>query len=446
MSCADPKVEIWDDLGWLIANGEVAPEEASTVLDAALASLAAADSSADITETDAVPPRPKTVTCALRNARSSTGCDQGRVSFGVRIDRSSETVLGRKQGEKSTGTTARSSKAVDDHEVQRDLPKQQEGTAAISQEGTGKIVLANNSETAFTGIDELLDFSPGSSGSGSGRGLVMSSTSSLGTTVRSTDSGGITSALGPHLLGNHASAVEAPLDDSWSSAEEQKVAGLGGDRREMESSVVALPPTPEASAAKLAARAEPIGQAEDPTRPEGVLSTPAHRKEEARPLVDPPAGASMGTDKESGEGFSTAGVLSATHSSSSPGNLANVAAASPAYSSRNEGYSDEDFEDEGDGEDREEGAEPDTQSLFSFSSASSASSLGTESNGDDDEDGGKADREESRGTRRYMRDEMMVSEAAVLLRQRLRRAAEKYGEDEREGVTILFNRLDEVRE
>jgi len=434
------KVEIWDNLGWIIARGEVTPGEAGTALDAALVSLAAADTPAAIPKTDTLPPT-VVITCALENARGSSGGDQGRVSFGVRVVRPDETLSDRQHGGESTGTAPRGSKAVTGREELRDVPKLNDSAAGRESTSPGKAALAGISGTAFSDIHELLAFSPRSSGSGSG--LAMSSSSSLATTDKSSGSGGIASALGDDFFGNHGSAADDSLDGSWSSAE---AAGVVCDRPNSESSVLASPPNPAYSPATPGTARETTHRARGSAPLTGSAGTTAQSQEGVGPLVDRPAQAPMGTDKDFDGGHPATGALPPGRAPSSPCDQAAGGVVSSIGSSRTGGgYSDEDFE-EGDRREGEGSAAPDAQSIFSFSSTSSTPSMEDGIAGGGDGDGvGKADSAESRQTQRGGLDEKMVAKAAVRLRQRLRRAAMKCSQHERVGVATLFNRLDEVR-
>lgn len=421
------KVEVWDDLGWVIAKGEVTPREAAAALDSALLSFSAAGAAAAVAkqEQDVPAPLHHLITCTLKSARGTAGPGEGRATFRIRIVRPEEVAPpGRHRSEEENGTARR-------------------GSAAVARYG------------ALDGINDLLGFSPRSS-SGSGSSVARSSSGS----------GGLSSALGGGLLGDLAApttAADHPLDESWSSAEQQREAGPaeGAEKKESDPAAAVqgeLPVSPAGNTAGAAGvETEAVGNnAHGPTTyGGGGEATPLLSGASVVVRPGEPEAAVSGESEATGEGLAGAHRSSAGCLTSSPVHRDHGAVQFPVPdgSVADAGYSDDDFDDEDDaGSGEAARASAATQRLFSFSSASSAS--GFENDSDEDDGGGgrggdnegNPDRDEGRRGRQQKRDEMVVSSAAVRLRRRLLRAAATCGDGNggKDAAAALFDRIDQV--
>lgn len=476
-----PQVEIWDELGWIIAKGTVPPQEAGLALDEALVSLSAATAAAtdNPTENGESPVPPTAVTCPVKADRRPANGDKSSVTFKFRVFRPDKACSHQIQGTKEINTELIGSKATRGrtrNSVSREVSEipgsdrasLDDGPCLSQQQVTAaaRLCTTNMSDgptrpntagvTVFDDIDDLLGFSPrGSGGSGSS---LASSLSGTAATSSGDGAGGFSAALGEGLLG--AGAAEGdPLDESWSSAEEGQhfdSASVNANARKSDS--MAMSPGPE----NLDRSSETAAStnAESPTRivesrgvlrasgPEATSPTPCDN-EIGAPVADDQ---SVVTRIGSGEGL--AANVSSPETLDLPlqppdSGINSLTGSSNDYSN----YSDHDYEneeDDGGSDDDNESRASGAQSLFSFSSVSSSPSL------DDDFDGlgggSGSDDEETRAVRQHARVEMAVTATAVRLRRRLRQAAEKCGRGGsgggntvKAGVALLFNNLDEVR-
>lgn len=485
---AHTKVEIWDDLGWIIVKGKISPDDVEPALDVELASLhrAAAAAAASTPYDSATLPTPPTLTCTLKSERSPVNGESGRVTFGIRLS-SHERISPRPAGcEGGKSSVPRDSQESCDMSVgttslrgpvqERDTrtgPKYlgafQESAVAVGQTATGTSPEGNSSPfnkqgRAIDDIDDLLGFSPHIKGSGSSSSSVGSSASTTGGggggggDFGSSDSGEFSGALGGVLGGSRAAAVDNPLEESWSSAES---AGMESARSVI---LARKPDAPHANGShEVYAIPEHNGTSGKPVHPAGMEECLATGSGPVDPPADVPVPVSTpGTVVQTarvtpiGGAFSPSAeeMLVTAEGTTDVTRVASGSSTAYSTSERNdgEGYGDETF-DSDDGEVHRGSVETSgLRQVFSFSSASSTSSCfetfspnpgPRESAGDDGEV------EEMRRVQRHVRGEMVVSTAAAALRRRLRRAAEQFcggssGADTKEGVKHLFNRLDEV--
>lgn len=465
------KVEIWDELGWIIAKGKISPEEAGLALDEAVASLSAAATPNDTAVENESPLT--AVSCPLTADRRSVNGDKGRATFMFRVltpdkvcptqrpvgNGTDPSLMGFKATEGETAESVRR----DVSEIQgkvRTAPdrepclSQQHDTAAVTPHTTNlsddRTRPSNATVAGFDDIDDLLGFSPHDSGGS--ESVMTSSLSGTASASNGDDAGCFSSALGKDLLGT---VVDNPLDKSWSSAEEGKDFGSEVNLNESKNeSTVRSPGSAIVDVTPAAARAETTEQAESPSPTVGSGGVPGSaRREESSPTLsdtrtnrasdDAP---SVATEIGPDEGL--AADVSSPENICLPLQPSDDGVVSPAGSSSDyTNYSDEEYENEEDGGSEDGARASGARSVLSFSSASSESSF---HDGFDGDDGGGSDGHDKIRVRQHARVEVAVTAAAVKLRQRLRRAAEKCGSgsgdgsDVKAGVKLLFNSLDEV--
>lgn len=482
---ACPKVEIWDDLGWIIAKGKVASEDVGQALDAELYSLRRAASSTpyDSAAHTTLP----TLTCALRCERGPSNSSNGRVTLQVRL-----SPFDRGQSKPGHGATAKNpalqdSKKRDDESASLGNPAAARGKVAhrtgldafrakgatgmgrpqSSSSPVGEGALQDKAGHVIEEVNDLLALSTRIHGHGSFASSVGSEGSSAGAGSGSgRDSSGaddLSDALGGVLIRSRATTADDPMEESWSSVES---AGLGSGPSVTLAQKLAAPHATNA----IAASATPTsnGQPENPS-PAGLEISPA--------IGGGPTGVAAGVERdaknppvavpravEKAEGVrADEGAVSTTAAevlAAAPGAAAVVPAASGSsatYStserSDGDGYDDEnfDYDDDENGEHQDLAQTPCSQEIFSFSSASTTSSSSGISGPDADprQGGGDGEVEETGRVLQHERAEVTVAAAAATLRRRLLRAAEQFcggsgGADIKKGVTRLFDRLDEV--
>lgn len=418
------KVEIWDDLGWIIAKGNVSPKEISNALDVELAAARAARETTVLTTEGSVPPPSPlpTVTCDLKSDRGPVHTGNGCVTFGIRLLRPENASFDSRRGERATDGAASSNTEAGDEATTRlsqTVQSIENGKAVRSvdsttsvQGGTTDVQHASNTTNSagdqtgrgnagrvFDEINELLGLT--SNGSASGSGMSTSSPGAASTGSGTGDSGGFSFVLGDGLLGSvHQTSVDDLVGESWSSVEEGPLATPGQSRRGSDGGLVEGSRKPTASPAVSTSENE--GAPLDRNRVGGE--------------VDPPAASLTLAENAAGT----------------------VVSCNPSDGVDTDDYSDDDFDCDG----ASGGAEGplDVRSLFSCSSASSSASLTLEN------EERSVTAAEARGAPQHEREEMAVGAAARILRRRLRRAAERCGGGNLGAkAALLFNKLDEVR-
>lgn len=467
------QVEIWDELGWIIAKGRVPPEQASQALNAALmsrsATVAATDNGSQHIE---FPAPPTAVSCSVMADRRPVNGDKGSVTFKFRLVRPGKpcpsqrhdenvidpNLMGPKatQGQTVTSVSREVSEITGNHRRSADddsCLSQQQVTAAARLGTTSMTNGPKRPNTAgvtiFDEIDDLLGFSPrGSGGCGS---ATASSLSVTAATSSGDGSGCFPAALGEGLLGTGA-AVDDPLNESWSSAEEGQdfnsvAIGYASKKGSTEISPEAenLDQISETAAGARAENPRRIVESGGVLRANGPIagSPTLPDTQIGAPDADTP---STVADIGSRQGLAANVSSAETHldlTFQPPNNRIN----SPSVNSNDySSYSDDDdeFEEDDDTDDENEARAPGARSLFSFSSVSSAPSIHDNFDGLDVV-GGSEDGEQARV-------EVVMTAVAVRLRQRLRKAAEKCGSGSSDGgnaieagAALLFKRLDEVR-
>lgn len=419
------KVEIWDDLGWIIAKGNVPPDEIGDALDVAVTAARAAPATAVSATEGSVTPSPPlpTVTCHLKSDRGPVNTGNGHVTFGVRLLRPENASFASRHGERATdGAVSYNAEEDDDakERLSQTVQNMEDGkvlrrvdTTTPVQGDTTEAQHASNATNpsvkkgvrgdagrVFDEINDLLGLP--SNGSAIGSGMPTSCSGAASTGSRTGGSGDFSFNLGDGLLGSgHHTSVDDLAGESWSSVEEGPLATSGQCRRE---SVGGLVERPRKLTASPAVSISDNGGA--PLDRNGVGGG-----------VNPPAAPLTLPANEGG-----------TADSSNPSNGVDA-----------DDYSDDDFDCDG----ASGGTEGplDVRSLFSCSSASSSASLSLE------KEEHSLTSAEARGAPQHEREEIAVGAAARILRRRLRRAAERCGGGGNLGANaaLLFNRLDEVR-
>ncbi|CBJ31907.1 hypothetical protein Esi_0291_0012 [Ectocarpus siliculosus] len=416
------EVEIWDDLGWVIAKGNVTPEEIGDALGVALAAARAAPATAVSGTEGSVPPPPPlpTVTCDLKSDRGPVNTSNGRVTFGIRLLRPETASFASRYGERATdGAASYNAEAGDDTKerlsqtvqnmkngevlrrvdtttpVQGDTAEAQHASNATNSSGTKAV--RGDAGRVFDEINDLLGLT--SNGSASGSGISTSCSAASPTGGGTGSSGDFSFVLGGGLLGSeHHTSVDDLVGESWSSVEEGPLATSAQSRRESGGGLVGrarkLTPSPAISISDNG------GAPVDRNGVGGGVNRPV-----------PP--------------LTLAANEGGTADSSNPSDGVDA-----------DDYSDDDFDCDG----ASGGTEGplDVRSLFSCSSASSSASLSLEK-----EEHGLTSAE-ARGAPQHEREEIAVRAAARILRRRLRRAAERCGGGNLcAKAALLFNRLDE---
>ncbi|CAM9262515.1 unnamed protein product [Ectocarpus sp. 12 AP-2014] len=416
------EVEIWDDLGWIIAKGNVPPDEIGDALDVAVKAARAAPVTALSATEGSVPPPPPlpTVTCDLKSDRGPVNTGNGRVTFGMRLLRPENAYFASRHGEHATDEAvsynaeagddgkARLSQTVQNMEngkvIRRvDTTTPVQGHTAEVQHGSnatnspGKKAVRGDAGRVFDEINDLLGLT--SNGSVSGSGMPASCSGAASTGSGPGGSGDSSFVLGDGLLGSgHHTSVDDLVGESWSSVEEGPLATSGQTKRESGGGLVERPRKLTASPAVSVS--DNGGASADRNGVGGG--------------VDPPA-ASLTLAPNAG----------GTADSSNPSDGVDA-----------DDYSEGDFDCDG----ANGGAEGpiDVRSLFSCSGASSSASLSLE------KEEHSLTSTETRGATQHERDEIAVGAAARILRRRLRRAAERCGGGNLGAkAALLFNRLDE---
>ncbi|CAM9719832.1 unnamed protein product [Ectocarpus fasciculatus] len=409
------EVEIWDDLGWIIAKGNVSPGEIGDVLDAALAAVRAAPATAVSATEGSVPPPLPTATCDLKSDRGPANAGNGRVTFGIRLLRPENASFASRNGERATdGTVSSNAEASDETKarlsptaqrmengkvVRRvDSPTSVEGGTTEAQHASnitnsaGDKTVRGNAGRVLDEINDLLGLR--SNGSASGSGTSSSCTASTGSGTGG--SGDFSFALGDDLLGSgHHTSVDDLVGESWSSVEEGPLAVSRHSRRESGGGLVEL--SRKLAASPAVSVSDKGGAPVDGNGVGGGANPPV------APLI--PAADAGGT------------ADSSNHSDSGDA----------------DDYSDDDF----DCDCVSGGTEGpfDVRSLFNCSSESSS---------EKEEHGLTAST--ARGALQHEQEEIAVGAAARTLRRRLRRAAERcggVGDDLGAKAALLFNKLDE---
>ncbi|CAM9343776.1 unnamed protein product, partial [Scytosiphon promiscuus] len=445
------EVEIWDDLGWKIAEGKISPNEVGPTLDAGLLSLNRAATSAP--DGSATLPTPLTLTCALKSERSPANGKDGRVTLRIRLLSADGIRPGSRRSENGKSLVLRDSQeshdmslavksagkpaSVRDGETDpQDLETCRERTSVARRAMTDASPSGNSPPEVKAGritddIDDLLGFSPRSSRNGSLMSSVSSGSSSNGRgggERGSSDSDGLSDALGGVLGPTRATAEDDPMEESWSSV---------GSTVMESGQVVAVVP-------KLSAvpHAKDAHGASAPPGSEGEMQglSPSTGLEESRASGRGPAGAPAGVLRESPDVSASARGKANEVKGAGPDERAFSPAATEVLPVA-EGAS---------------AVAPEPRSsrrIFSFSSASSISSCSNTYGLDTCpyETGPDGEVEETRRVQQHAQSEMVIAAAAATLRRRLRRAAAQWcgGSSEadiREGIKCLFNRLDEDRD
>ncbi|CAM9197834.1 unnamed protein product, partial [Ectocarpus sp. 13 AM-2016] len=414
------EVEIWDDLGWIIAKGNVPPDEIGDALDVAVTAARAAPATAVSATEGSVTPSPPlpTVTCDLKSDRGPVNTGNGRVAFGIRLLRPANAYFASRHGDHASDRAvsynaeagddgkARLSQTVKNMangEVLRrvDTTTPVQGHTAEAQHASnatnspGKKAVRGDAGRVFDEINDLLGLTSNGSVSGSGKSCSGATSTDSGPG----GSGDSSFVLGDGLLGSgHHTSVDDLVGESWSSVEEGPLATSGQRRRESDGGLVERPRKLTASPA---VSISDTGGA--PLDRNGVGEG-----------VNPPAAPLTLAANEGG-----------TADSSNPSDGVDT-----------DDYSDDDFDCDG----ASGGAEGpiDVRSLFSCSGASSSASLSLE------KEAPSLTSAEARGAPQHERDEIAVGAAARTLRRRLRRAAERCGGGNLSAkAALLFNRLDE---
>lgn len=396
------KVEVWDDLGWIIAKGSVSPADACRTLASTLSN--------DGPQSIFFSSPPSFITCALTSVRGSN--NGGRATFKARV-----LSHGITNDDRGTGVS-HGSASVNETDATR-APPALEAAALSDSSGCHAPAGAVGDEDAktlplsreggvFDGIDDLL-FSPRSGSALSASSPVASGDGSM---FSSLDGG----RLGSGNLGSMGSRGSA-AGCSSGGTDELLTKSLKPARTVVAVKSNSSQPTPGSAAVY-----KPQGN-------EGQASLRGFDQAAATGSVAVVNATTPGTESGNGHG----GVAPDT-----PVVFPNASPLPALSSSGSDVYSDG-FIDDDEFDSNREGTETDlphgANSLFSFSSASSFDDNGetTASNTDDE------------NQKQQRRNELAVTLAATRLRRRLRGAAEKLGGGHVDaGAPLLFDRLDVV--